>query len=625
MIDFIQQFGLLFLVVVAISFAIKLLRQPIIIGYVLSGIIFSLYLADGSFQREQIIALSELGITFLLFLMGIEFDLKSLKYLGKDILITTSLQSITFFALGYIIGILFGFPPLTAVYLAILFMFSSTLLVAKWLEDKKENTALHGKITLGTLIIQDLFAIIALTILSVLQESSWVAIVAAPFKGLLLIALGGLLARYVLNKPLQFCSRYPELLFIFSLGICFLFTQIAPYLGYSATIGAFIAGVTLANTIYKNDILARLKPLIIFFNMLFFVGLGFQMNFKLGWNTIFLILTFTVLGFIMKPLVTYITLKMQGYDLKTSYMSSSYLAQFSEFGIIIIAQGVFSKVINQELNTIAIITVIMSMILSSYVIKYDQKLYLWFEKWLKRIDFFFRKKEVTLPVVTTSANIIFFGYYDLSKELYSKLEGMGKKLLVIENDPENIEMLKKDNIPYVYNSVSNPEFFEHFQGKEVELVVSSLMDINENKLIIEQMKNRNSNTVIIVTAKNVSDSLTLYDANADYVIYPMSLNEQQVSVLLEDYTTDISKVIHKKILEIARLKERDEKRRATLGENKFLDIDSFMNTLFHDAPSRIKDISKKPLQKMTSVGGVLAKKPLQKMTAVSEALTKRRK
>lgn len=595
MVDFIQQFGLLFLMIVGVSFIVKLLRQPIIIGYVLSGLIFSFYFAKGNFDSEQIILLSELGITFLLFLMGLEFDLKSLKFLGKDILISTTFQTIIFFAVGYFLGSLFGFSPAMSVYLAIIFMFSSTLLVAKWLEDKKETGTLHGKITLGTLIIQDLFAIIALTILNVVKEKSLMNIFLVPVKGLALILIGIILARYVLNKPLRFSSRYPELLFVFSLGICFLFVEIAPLLGYSGTIGAFVAGVTLANTIYKTDVLNRLKPLIIFFNMLFFVGLGFQMDFDLDLSFFVLLFVLVVVGFVVKPVITYITLKNRGYDMKSAYLSSIHLAQFSEFGIIIVAQAVFSGAVGKEMTSLAIFAVIISMILSSYVIKYDRFFFSHSEKYLRLVDrLFSKKRKVHSTAMERGANIIFFGYYDLSKELYSKFETMGKKVVVIENDPENIELLQRENIHYLYNSVSNPEFFAHFHCDAVELVVSSILDIEENKSIIAHVKKMNQQAVLIVTARNVRDSLALYEAEADYVIYPLSVNEQHVSVLLEDYATDINKVIEKKIVEITRLKEREKKQKEVIGENKFLDIDHFLEqTLLRDPIKTIKETLKR--------------------------------
>ena len=581
MASFIHDFGILFLIIVLFSFIIKLLKQPIIIGYVLAGLFFSFYLTDPT-RSTEIITLSELGITFLLFLMGIEFDLKSLKYLGKDILIVTVQQSLIFFGVAFGLALLFGFSTMTAVYLGILFMFSSTLLVAKWVDDKKETNTLYGKITLGILIVQDIIAIIALSFLSVIQEKSLIKIVIAPLTGIALLLIVVLFARYLLNWLLKFTIKYPELLFIFSLGVCFLFVEIAPLMGYSETIGAFLAGIIIANTAYKNDVYTRLKPLIIFFNMLFFVGLGFQINTTLGLNLIIFIIILCFLSLTLKPIVVYYTLKRRGYDIKTAFITGLNLAQLSEFGSIIIMSGIVSGVVNGGANAIAVISIIATMILSSYLIKYDKNIYKYFEPRLKKIEAKFKESDFDKMgdhEKVSDYNIIFFGYHDIGKELYSKIDKMGKKLLVIENDPQNIEILKKEKVAHIYNSVNNPDFFEKIDLSKSELVISSIIDVEDNKMIIKQSKRHNSKCTVIVTAKNLKDSLDLYSNNADYVICPFYLNEQQVSVLLEDYTTDINKVITKKISDITNLREIERKKAENRQASSFLDIELFFRKI----------------------------------------------
>ncbi|MBI5388773.1 cation:proton antiporter [Candidatus Woesearchaeota archaeon] len=574
-----EQFGILLLVIVAISFLIKYFKQPIIMGYVLAGLLFATFGAYYKVQSETIQTMSELGITFLLFLIGLEFDLKSLKYLGKDIFYSLVLQSLVFFLIPLWVGKLFGFTIMESVYIGILFMFSSTLLVAKWLEDKKETSTLHGKIILGTLIVQDIIAILALSILSVLQETSFIAILTAPFKGLLLILIAFVLAKYILNHILKFASRYPELLFITSIGVCFFFVVISPYLGYSTTIGAFIGGITLANTIYKNDIAVRLRPIIIFFNMLFFVGLGFQMDLHLNVMHLIFVVIFIALSMLLKPLAIYITLRMRGYDMKTAFLSGLYLSQLSEFGIIIVAAGVFAKNISGVISSIAVISVIVTMILSSYYIKYDKRIYNRCQKLLLYTEKWFKTKEQVQETVDPGCNILFFGYYDLGQELFAKLRQMGKKIVVIEQDPVSIELLKRENIPYIYNSIHNPEFFEALNLANVELAVSSIIDAEDNKQLIKQIKHANQKAIVIVTAKNMKEALELYNAQADYVINPSYLNEQHVSVLLEEFTHDITKVIGKKIEDITAFKEKEAKRKQVQEEqNRFIDIDAFFNT-----------------------------------------------
>ena len=370
MYSFISDFAIMFLVVAAISFSVKLIKQPIIIGYIISGFIFS-FLIGADAAGSQIMSMAELGITFLLFLMGIEFSLSSLKYLGKDIFIATALQTIILFFVAFVPAKLIGFSANESIYLAILFMFSSTLLVAKLVEDRKETSSLSGKITLGILVVQDIFAILILSILNLFKETGIEGIILVPLKGVILIIIAFIFAKYLLNILFKFALKYPELLFVLSLGICFLFVEISPLLGYSTSIGAFIAGVTLANTEYKNDILSRLKPLIIFFNLLFFVGMGFQLNTDFAPNAVSLIILFLILCFIAKPFAVYLTLKLRGYDLRTAFKSAINLSQFSEFGMIIIFVGIAMGLISAEIGPIAILLIVVTMAISSYLIKYE--------------------------------------------------------------------------------------------------------------------------------------------------------------------------------------------------------------------------------------------------------------
>ena len=574
--SFINDFAILFLVVAGISLLIKLIRQPIIIAYIFSGFIFSLLIKTSS-AGSQIISLSELGITFLLFLMGLEFSLGSLKYLGRDIFISTTLQSILFFSIGFASAFLLGFSINESTYLAILFMFSSTLLVAKLVEDRKETSSLHGKIILGILVVQDLFAIIILSILNLSKETEIAKILLVPVEGIVLIAIAFVFAKYILNRLLKFSVRYPELMFVISLGVCFLFVKISPLLGYSTSIGAFIAGITLANTEYKNDILGRLKPLVIFFNLLFFVGMGFQLKTGFDAGAISLIAVFIALCLTIKPVIFYATLKLRGYDMRTSFKSALSLSQFSEFGMIIIFAGMSAGLVPSKIGPTAILLVVATMAISSYLIKYESILFKYSENALRKLDTLFKnKKNPDEEQNLKGYNVVFFGFYDLGKEFFSKLEGRGKKILVVENDPANISILKSEKIPFVYGTIYSQYFLERIDFSKVEIVVSSLIDSQDTQLIIKSVKRNNPKAIIIVTAKSLSNSLELYDAGADYVIYPSYINEQNVSVLLEDYTSDINKILAKKIEDVAKLKEKEKK---ISSAKLVLDINDFLKRL----------------------------------------------
>ena len=570
--EYIFNFALLFILLGLLSFIVKLLRQPIIISYVLAGFFFSIWAAHGSDLGGQILLLAEIGITFLLFLMGLEFDFKNIKFLGKKLVILTAVQTALLFLVGLSISLFFQFTMLEAVYLALFFVFSSTLLVAKWVEDKKETTTLHGRLIIGTLIVQDLFAIISLTILSAVQKTTLFSVLLIPLGGIALVVAAYLFVKYLLNHLLKFACRFPELLFVFSLGVCFSFTLLSVSVGYSPAIGAFIAGVALANSNYKTEIHSRLKPLVIFFNILFFVGMGFQLNLDFSLGVGLVIFFFCLLNFLVKPLLFYLTTRRGGYDLKSSALLAMHLSQFSEFGIILINVGLASGVISPSLLTISIVSLLASMILSSYLIRYDKYLFKYLERFLLKLEKFFQKSAAAETSHNLlDYNVLFFGYSGLGQEVSAKLSGLGKKVLFVENDPVNIEQLKKEQVNYLYNSLTNPYFFDQIDLKKAEIVVSSLLDLDENLILLKRLKNENSSTVAIVSAKNIKDSLQLYDNGADYVICSSTVNEEQVSVLIEDYTADINKVITKKVNEVIKLKKRSERAPPT----EFFDIDTF--------------------------------------------------
>lgn len=586
MVSFIGDIGVLFLVLVFICYIIKLLRQPIIIGYVLSGAIFSWVILKNSPSNAKIVLLSELGITLLLFLIGLEFDFKSFKFIGKDILITTLGQSVIFFALSFALSKYFGFSNLESAYISVLFMFSSTLLVAKWIEDKKETQTLYGRLVLGTLVVQDLIAIIMFVILGSLNQQSSESVWLLPLGGIAILVIAYLLSKYLLNLLIKFMLRYPEMVFIFGLGICFLFVELARLFGYSETIGAFIGGIVLANTMYKSDLHGRLKPLVIFFNMLFFVGLGFQLQFDFRPELIIFAVLLLVLCFFFKPAIIYLTLRLRGYDSKTSIKSSIALAQFSEFGIITLTMGLAAGVVAPELGPMAALLLIITMIVSSYFIRYNDLLANFFQKYLYRLDKYFKpRKEATENVDLEKYDLLFIGYPSLEKNLIEKFEGSGHRILVIENDPQKIELLKKERINYVYNSITNLYFLESLDLKSIKLLISSITNVDDNLMMLKKLKADSPEANSIFSARSLKDSLTLYDAGADYVICSAEIKEHQFSLLLEDYSQDINRLIEKKVLEMNRLKEKNLKMESY---NKFYEWDEFTRRL--NALKKLKNI-----------------------------------
>jgi Trk K+ transport system NAD-binding subunit len=214
------------------------------------------------------------------------------------------------------------------------------------------------------------------------------------------------------------------------------------------------------------------------------------------------------------------------------------------------------------------------MIVSSYLIKYTKPIFKKIEPYIKKIDKKILTNNIKIKAINPGCEVIFFGYYDLDRELLEKYREKGKKIAVIENDPEHIAMLKEEGIKCIYGSINNPDFFEQVNFSKVEVAVSSRTDVDENKTIIKEIKKENPQAIVIVSAKKIKDTLTLYRNNADYVIYTDFLNEKKVSKILDESITDLKKIVDERLFDMARLKKKEELSKKIRENGGFYDLEN---------------------------------------------------
>ena len=270
--------SLVIIIATIIAFITKLFRQPLIPAYILTGVLLGPIGFGLIKDATSIQAISEFGIAFLLFVVGLEINLKRLKYVGPVAMIGGILQVILTYLFAYAISIKIGFADFEAVILGLVVAFSSTMVVIKLLSDAEEMDTLHGKIVLGILLIQDILVILALSLLTTIGSLSFVPtlIGIAMLKGGALFFLGFFSSRYVFPPIFKFAAKNQELLFLSSITTLFIFSILAHLMEFSIAIGAFIAGLSMANLPYRTDIVGKIKPLRTFFATIFFVSLGMQ-------------------------------------------------------------------------------------------------------------------------------------------------------------------------------------------------------------------------------------------------------------------------------------------------------------------------------------------------------------
>jgi len=575
--------GLIIIVATIVGYLARLLKQPLIPAYILTGLIIGpiLGLVEDS---NVILTLSEIGIAFLLFVVGLELNLKKLKDVASIAIFGGLMQFILLFISGFLIAIILGFVKTESVYIALIVAFSSTMVVVKILSDKRELDTLHGRIIIGFLLMQDLIAIIALSILTTLNNFSMAILVIALLKGIILLSVAVISSKFILPGLFRFAAKSQELLFLMALTTCFSFSIFANYIGqimvyffglpffnnvilgnvlellkpgFSISIGAFIAGVSIANLPYNVEIIGKVKPLKDFFATIFFVSLGLELLLGEMHTILIPLIIFTLFVIIFKPLLTMLICSLFNYKKRVSFLTSISLAQVSEFSLIIVAQGLILGHISKGLFSLTILLAIITITITSYLIQFDNSLYMKFSGFLQIFERIGTKtKKMEYIPEDKDIEIILCGYNRIGYSIVKTVQKMKKSLLIIDYNPDVIKRLMARKIPCVYGDVGDSEILERIELDKARMVISTVPEEQDNLLLIKKTREVNKKGLIFVTANLVDEALTLYDAGADYVILPHLLGGEHVSVLLEDFTGNINKILETKLKHIDELHQR---------------------------------------------------------------------
>tara|TARA_Y100000310_G_scaffold314887_1_gene364736 strand:- start:185 stop:1897 length:1713 start_codon:yes stop_codon:yes gene_type:complete len=516
----------------------RFIRQPLIPSYIIAGLLLGPIGFGLISDIEVINHISEIGIMFLLFIVGMEMDLKKLKKVGWVTVITGIAQVTLTFTAGYFIGLRLGFDPLNAIYAGLIVAFSSTMVVIKLLSDAKKLDTLHGRIIIGILFMQDVLVILALTIFVGTSEFTLMNIFPLLGKFLLLILIAYLVNRLVAYKTFRYAAQSRELLFLLAIAFCFTFALLAYILGYSVAMGAFLGGIALGSLPYSANIVGRIEPLKDFFSIIFFVALGLQLvavDFTLIWKPLFILLGVVVL---IKPLIIMTVLSLLGYDKRNSFASAVSLSQISEFSLIL-AMSVSN--ISQELFTITILLAILSIALTSYILKYELIVYNWLIPILKHFEKLSRRhKKLGYSKSFDRRTVLLVGAHKMGGMFLRSLKKVSKQLLVIDFNPETVERLREQKISAMYGDIANREVLRRINFNKAKVIISTVHQVKDNLALLKHIQNNTkSKALTFLTGKTMDDALELYDAGADYVVIPDIMSGEQVAQLLDKHMHDL--------------------------------------------------------------------------------------
>ncbi len=551
MVEVFTQISLIILIVLVISSIIRLLKQPLIIGYIISGIIAGPFFLGFLPDLEAIKVFSEFGVAFLLFIVGLHLSPKVIKEVGKISLFTGIGQIIFTSLIGYFIAVLLGFSPLTSLYIAIALTFSSTIIIMKLLSDKGDLDSLYGKISIGFLLVQDLVAIFILIIVSSLSSGNVVSQIGFTLlKGLLIMAVLTPITIFLLPKIQGFLGKSQEFLFVFSiawgLGIASLFF----YAGLSIEIGALVAGVLLSMSPYSIEISSKLKPLRDFFIISFFLLLGAQMAMGNIGQYFVPAIIFSLFVLIGNPLIVMAIMGVSKHTKRNGFLAGLTVAQISEFSLILVALGVKVGHLSNEILSFVTLIGLITIAGSTYMIIYSNKLYKFLSPYLKIFE---SKKVKRHKEIKKEYPAILFGYNRIGFNILRALKKLKQNYLVIDFNPEIISNLNKLRIPALYGDTFDSELLEDLPLKKLKLAISTIPDYEVNELLIEEIRKVNKNAIIIVRAHQVSDALELYKKGATYVLTPHFLGGEYVANMIRELKTkreeyEVEKEKHIKML-----------------------------------------------------------------------------
>lgn len=515
-VGFLQQMG-----IIAVSAAIlvalgRAVRMPAIVVYLLCGVLLGPVLGWVE-MGEGLGLVSETGITLLLFLVGLELSVSKVRDVGKVALLGGFLQVAVTVAIGFALSMGLGFGLIEAVFLAMALTFSSTVVVVKLLDEKGEIESLYGRIAVGVLLVQDLVVIVLLTFLAGI--SGGMAGLDALAVGLgLLRAFGGMLvmvavaliaAKYLLPKPFRWAARSPEILLIWAISWCFLMVLAAHSFGLSHEVGAFLAGMSLAQLPYNENLRMRVHPLMNFFVAVFFVTLGVRIDFggaldQLGVTAV--LAAFVLLG---KPLVFLVIIGGMGYGRKTAFLTGVTLAQTSEFSFILAGLAMGKGLIGDEVMLVTAMVGVVTIAISSYLINSSHPIFAWL---LKQGAFRFRflegKPEVTDRIVHAGhdlqGHVIVVGMNALGREIVGRLAAKGQDVLAVDTDPVKLEGLPGRSL---LGSVDYLSVLQEAGYEKAKLIVSALQIEETNDLLAYRGKSVGVPCAIHVVDLSVVDNL----------------------------------------------------------------------------------------------------------------------
>ncbi len=537
------EFAIIILIAATLGlFAVKL-KQPPILGYILTGLIIGPLTPFFKPDVQSIELLSQIGIAFLLFTLGLELKVAELKKIGK-VALATGLGQIIFTSLvGYFLSLALGFTSIASIYMAIGLSFSSTIVIIKLLSAKNQLDSLFGRISIGFLLVQDFVAILILIGLSALKNVGGdniyqiVGSLSEAFvKGIVAALVIYMTVRFILNPILNSLKTEKEIMFLLTIAWALICAAVMKQIGFTLEVGGVMAGIALSSRFEQLQIESWTRPLRDFFLALFFVLLGANIQIETVNQALLPSLFFSIFVLIGNPIIVMLIMGLLGYKKKTSFLTSLSVAQISEFSLLLVSYAYreLGQVNDLAITTMTIVGGI-TMTISSYMIYYNEQLY---QKLSKYLGIF----ELKNPVENSSdsdtnlkfyKSLVLFGCRRTGKNLLRLMNIPKSEILIIDIDPRIVREMREEGYDTMYADMSDEEMFKYFHLENADTIVSTIPTIHENKILLRYLAELKNKPVSVITAHDGDSAIKLYDMGAEFVVYPHLLSGEIISKILK--------------------------------------------------------------------------------------------
>lgn len=527
------QLSAIIVVGAAVSVLMRLLRQPLILGYILTGVLVGPAVFN-VVRLDTFDSFSSIGIALLLFIIGLGLNVGVIKRLGSTVFVAMLMELTVVGSAGFVIASMLGMNRTEALIVGLCMFFSSTIIIVKTLNDKKEQSRLHGQIAIGIILLEDVVATIALLLLSAGQDHGLGLgkLELLAVQGALLAAFLTIMSNVLLPRITRFVASSQEMLFLFAIGWGFGVASLFQVAGFSIAIGALFAGVSLAGLPYAQEIEARLKPLRDFFVVLFFIVLGKSLTLSGISSALLPALILSGALIVLKPTTIISTLGMLGYGRRVSFMAGINLSQISEFSIILAVLAAKIGMIDSHIATIITLVAIITIACSSYLTHYDGPIFSFFARF--KLKMFERtgagrQEHKRAP----GYQLVLIGYNRGGRDFIRTFQQLHKRYLVIDYNPATIELLQHNHVPYVYGDATDTELLDEIGIHTAKLLISTVTDFETNSQIIRHMNILNPECVIVCNAASAEEALQLYELGSSYVIIPHHASSEHLNSLIQ--------------------------------------------------------------------------------------------